>query len=60
MRVIEEINEAVLDKSVQLCRERNIIIPTFAQQKSPETIPQPIKDRLAQVGLIFLHGRWVR
>ena len=51
MRVIEAINEAVLGKSVELCRERNIIIPTFAQQKDPESVPQTIKERLKGVGL---------
>ncbi len=51
MRVINEINEAVLEKSVQRCRERNIIIPTFAQQKNPEIIPDGIKERLKKVGL---------
>ncbi len=51
MRIIEKINEQVLEKTVQRCRERNIIIPTFAQQKDPTTIPAKIKERLAKVGL---------
>ncbi|MCK4340320.1 MAG: pyridoxal-phosphate dependent enzyme [Phycisphaerae bacterium] len=49
--MIDRIDEEVLAKTVQRCRERNIIIPTFAQQKDPTTIPQPIKDRLKNVGL---------
>ncbi|MCK4658528.1 MAG: pyridoxal-phosphate dependent enzyme [Phycisphaerae bacterium] len=49
--MIEKINEQVLEKTVQRCRERNIIIPTFAQQKDPTTIPAKIKERLAKVGL---------
>ncbi len=51
MRVIDRINEAVLEKTVQRCRERNIIIPTFAQMKDPEQAPAAIKERLAHVGL---------
>jgi len=48
---MDQINEAVLEKTVQRCRERNIIIPTFAQQKDPTTIPAAIRDRLENVGL---------
>jgi len=51
MRVIEQIHEAVLEKTVRLCRERNIMIPTFAEQKDPSRIPDKIKRRLADVGL---------
>jgi cysteine synthase A len=45
------INEAVLARTVTRCRERNIIIPTFAEQKDPSRVPEPIKKRLAGVGL---------
>jgi cysteine synthase len=51
MRVIKQINEAVLEKTVRLCRERNIIIPTFAEQRDPSLIPEKIRRRLADVGL---------
>jgi len=51
VKIIERINEEVLAQTVQRCRERNIIIPTFAQQKHPQTVPAAIKERLAQVGL---------
>jgi cysteine synthase A len=33
------------------CKERDIIIPTFAQLRDPESIPASIKSRLAGVGL---------
>ena len=46
-----QINERVLEKTVQRCRERGIVIPTFAQQHDPTTIPDSIKQRLAGVGL---------
>lgn len=40
-----------LEHAVQRARERNIIIPTFAQMRNPETAPEAVKKRLAQVGL---------
>ncbi len=43
--------ERVLEKTIQRCRERNIIIPTFAQQKNPDLVPQKVKDKLKDVGL---------
>ena len=51
MRVVEKINEKVLEKTVQRCRERNIIIPTFAEQKDPTKVPEKIKKKLKDVGL---------
>jgi cysteine synthase len=51
MRVVENINETVLEKTAQRCRERNIIIPTFAEQRDPSRIPEKIKRRLTDVGL---------
>jgi len=51
MRVVEKINEAVLAKTVQLCRERGIIIPTFAEMRDPTRIPEKVKQRLSKVAL---------
>jgi cysteine synthase len=45
------IQEEQLERSVERARERDIIIPTFAQMKDPSLIPDPIKARLARVGL---------
>jgi cysteine synthase len=44
-------NEEALEHAVQRARERNIIIPTFKQQRNPELIPDVIKEKLADVGL---------
>ena len=38
-------------RGVQRARERNIIIPTFAQQKDPTRVPAEIKGQLAKIGL---------
>jgi len=51
MRATPQINEAVLAKTAARCRERKIIIPTFAEQKDPSRVPEPIKQRLAGVGM---------
>ena len=45
------INEAVLKKTVAHCRERGIIVPTFAQLADPAKIPEPVKKRVKAVGL---------
>lgn len=45
------VNETVLRKVIQRCRERGIVIPTFAQQRNPALVPQTIRDRLKSVGL---------
>ncbi len=44
-------NEAVLEKTVRRCQQQRIIIPTFAEQKNPNLIPEKIKKRLTNVGL---------
>ena len=45
------INETGLERAVARAREKNIIIPTMEQMRHPETIPAPIRERLADVGL---------
>ena len=51
MKFIPEIREDVLQKSMARARERNIVLPTFAQQKDPTLVPDSIKSRLRDVGL---------
>ncbi len=51
MRIIDQIDEKVLLRTVQRCRERGIVIPTFAQQRDPSLVPEAIQERLPQVGL---------
>ena len=40
-----------LEQAVMRARERNIIIPTFAQMKNPALIPDKTKESLKSVGL---------
>ncbi|HAH08387.1 MAG TPA: pyridoxal-5-phosphate-dependent protein subunit beta [Elusimicrobia bacterium] len=46
-----KMNEAVLKKTVARCKERGIVIPTFAQMAEPDRIPDSIKKKLKPVGL---------
>lgn len=45
------------EHAVQRARERNIIIPTFAEQRNPELIPAKIKQELKGIGLWDVHPR---
>ena len=45
------IHEEQLKRTVQRARERDIIIPTFAQMKDPSLIPDGVKAKLKDVGL---------
>jgi len=40
-----------LERTVKWCKERNIVIPTFAQMKNPKDIPSKTKQKLKQTGL---------
>jgi len=44
-------NEKALENAVERYRKHEIILPTFAQQKNPELIPDKIKDKLKNIGL---------
>jgi len=44
-------NETQLARTVERCRERNIVIPTFEQMKDPSKTPDRIKDELKDIGL---------
>jgi cysteine synthase len=52
-----EIKEEQVARTAQLCKDRNIIIPTFAQQKDPSLIPDAIKEDLKGIGLWDVHPR---
>lgn len=49
------INEEVLEQTAKRCRERGIIIPTFAQQRDPAKAPEGIRRRLRHIGLSEIH-----
>ena len=43
--------------AIQRAKERNIIIPTYAQMKDPSKIPANVKDELKGIGLWDIHPR---
>ena len=50
-RIIKKIDYAVVKKTAARCRARGITIPTFAQMRYPEKVPQSITSKLPAVGL---------
>ncbi len=53
LTILKERRERVIERA----RERNIIVPTFAQMKNPDLIPDQIKSELAQIGLWEVNPR---
>jgi cysteine synthase A len=51
VKLTPEIRKDVLKKNIDRARERNIILPTFAQMKDPTLVPHSITRRLQKVGL---------
>jgi cysteine synthase A len=51
------IYEERLERTVERAKERDIIIPTFAQMRDPQLIPSGIKQELNQIGLWDLKPR---
>lgn len=51
------INKTKRQRAIQRAREKNIIIPTYAQMKDPSKIPAKIKQELASIGLWDIHPR---
>mgnify|MGYP000866028654 FL=1 len=45
------VNEDQLKETVELAKERKIIIPTFKQMKNPKLVPDKIKTELKKTGL---------
>ncbi|MFC2054235.1 pyridoxal-phosphate dependent enzyme [Chloroflexota bacterium] len=53
LAILRERRERVIESA----RDRNIIVPTFAQMKDPDLIPDQIKSELAQIGLWEVNPR---
>jgi len=51
------IDEAKRKANLRRCRERGILLPTFAQMRDPATIPEGVKRELAGIGLWDVHSR---
>ncbi len=51
------VNAVQRRKNVQRCRDKGILLPTYAQMRDPTRIPAAIKRELADVGLWDVHVR---
>jgi cysteine synthase len=51
MKNLTDHQAKVLDNTIQRCKERKIIIPTYEQMRNPDLIPDGIKEALKGVGL---------
>ena len=51
------INAAQRKKNIRRCREKGIILPTYAQMRDPAKIPRAVKQELAGIGLWDVHPR---
>jgi cysteine synthase len=50
-KLIKQLSPDVIKKTAKRCKERGVIIPTFAQMKDPNLIPGSVKSKLKTVGL---------
>ncbi len=46
----------ILKNTIQRCREKHIIIPTYKQMRNPELIPEKIREKLKGIGLWDLNS----
>ena len=52
IKLIDKVtNEKALQNAVNRFKEKGILLPTFKQQRNPESVPQKIKDQLKNIGL---------
>jgi cysteine synthase len=44
-----------LDRNIRYCRQKGIVLPTFAMMKDPSRVPDELKAQLSSIGLWELH-----
>ncbi|UCF62882.1 MAG: pyridoxal-phosphate dependent enzyme [bacterium] len=49
------LNQDFLERSHLRCREKGIVLPTFAELQNPDTIDKSIQDKLISIGLHEVH-----
>lgn len=52
-----QVNEAQRKKNIARCKEKGILLPTFAQMRDPSLIPESVKKELSGIGLWDVHPR---
>lgn len=51
------IDEKARKRNIERCREKGIILPTYAQMRDPAKIPASVKTELKGIGLWDVHNR---
>jgi cysteine synthase len=51
------VNEAQRKKNIQRCKEKGILLPTYAQMRDPSKVPESVKKELGGIGLWDVHSR---
>jgi len=49
-------NSQIIEQTVAYCRQKHIVLPTFAMMQDPLKIPDQIKTELSQIGLWDVHS----
>jgi cysteine synthase len=49
--------EQVLERIVERCRDRNILIPTYRQMRDPREVPAGVQEELKEIGLNEVNPR---
>jgi cysteine synthase len=52
-----KIDEKQRKKNIQRCKEKGILLPTYAQMRDPTKVPESIKKELSGIGLWDVHSR---
>jgi cysteine synthase len=50
-KIIKQRYPDVVKKTAARCKERGVVIPTFAQMRDPQLIPESIRKKLSGIGL---------
>ena len=50
-KLIKQLSPDVVRRTAQRCKERGVVIPTFAQMKDPNLVPGSVKSKLKDIGL---------
>ena len=48
--------QEILNNTIERCRERHIILPTYKQMRDPGQVPLKIREKLANIGLWDLNS----
>jgi cysteine synthase len=51
------LNKEQIKRTAKLCREKDIILPTFEQMKNPGSVPEKTQKELENIGLWDIHSR---